>query len=149
MTAGCLVAGTLATYGLFTCTPGHAVWVEQVGGAAAEELNQVPVIGARFRTVDGSTTPSGSMSRVYRTDRADIGWVASSGEQGSGTLRDYARGGAFLAASVYYAIANWAPGRGDDDLYAPFEATVHGIEVEDFGTCFVGERGIRVRGAEA
>ena len=118
-------------------------WTDEEGWTPAVKLGGSYCGPCRVRLADSTSTDLDSRVFVYATDQANIGWVASNGDQGEGLLYDFERRHFVSPAGLFYDSARWCAL--DGDLYQSFRTTVYAIEVEDHHSYFVGEHGLWVR----
>lgn len=130
----------------FFATLDHPFWVEGEGWTAASLLRELD-LPIKLSLLGDSIGYAGS-APVYQTDRPGIGWLTNAGWEGHGATWSFDED-RWLESPSYFDTHNWPyddEGEVDGEGYF-YRTTVYNIEVEDYHTYFVGERGVWVHNA--
>ncbi|GHU28609.1 hypothetical protein AGMMS50256_11300 [Betaproteobacteria bacterium] len=125
----------------------HPFWVEGEGWTAAAKLKNNFYGRSKLHLLnraDGFASPA----RVYQTGQEGIGWIGAAGWQGDGALWNFDEN-RYLDTLSYFDTYQWPwdeNGDIDGEGYV-YKTTVYNIEVEDYHTYFVGEKGVWVHNA--
>jgi Bacterial Ig domain/Bacterial cadherin-like domain len=132
------------------CTLDHPFWVDEYGWTAA---SQIPGMygSAKFQMFDGGDA-WGEHNNVYQTGKDGIVWMGA-GWQGHGALWSFIEQRWLNTEPIYFSEPYpeltwpWDEEFEVDGEGLIYKTTVYNIEVEDYHTYFVGEKGVWVHNA--